>query len=337
MKKISTQGWRYSRAGPISRVLQLEKYDLVAKSQDVVVKVTAAPLHRTDTAIINGTALGRDKTGLAAFPRVGGCEGVGVVVSSGASKTVKEGDTVWVAPLNGMWAETIVVDAAAVHKIDPKFAATFAPFASNFILAQRLLTGYGRVSPTADVIVQNGGACLTSIAVSAFGKAQQKTVVTVASPGSRFSAAAARHKAFGSEVYEYNGKGARAVKKALGGKNVALYLNGVGGRSFNEFLKLVGTNGSVVSYGAQNSFGLMWSGSHQIYKQVSMQGLYLPQYLRSLTYEQRQMQLDFALNAAAEAKLQYPTEKCSALAELPTTWDKVFVSGASKGLLTLKK
>ena len=334
MKKVSTQGWRYSRAGPISRVLKLEKYDVAPKSSDVVVKVTSAPLHRTDSAIINGTATGREKASLQAFPRVGGCEGVGVVVSSGSSKHVKDGDTVWVAPINGTWAETIAVDAELVHKIDPSKRLA-AAFASNFILAQRLLNGYGRVNAD-DVIIQNGGSSLTALAVSAFAQAQKKTVLTVASSGSRFDAAVLRHKTYNSQVFEYSGKGARALKKTLGTKKVALYLNGVGGRSFNEFLKLVGANGNVVSYGAQNSFGIMWSGSNQIYKEITIEGIYLPQYLRTLSYDQRQTQLDFALNAATDAKIKYPTEVVTALSDLPAAWDKVFVSGASKGLVNLK-
>ncbi|CUE69506.1 nuclear receptor binding factor-like protein, putative [Bodo saltans] len=328
MSKIATKGWRYARSGPIGSTLKLEKFDLAVGKDDVVVKMQYAPLHRVDAAIVNGSALGRTKNAKP-FPRIGGSEGVGTVVRSGNSTSVKEGDTVWVAPLQGTWSETITADSALVHKIDPKNAA-LAATASNFIVAQQLLDGVQK----SGVVVQNGGSSLTALAVALLAKERGLTLFSTASKGDRYAQADARLKSAGSQTFEYSPAGARSLKAALAGKNVNRFLNGVGGNNFNEFVKLVGNNGEVVTFGAQNGFGLMWAGSNQIYKQLTLRGFYLPRYLRDTSYEVRQSTLDAVLKSisASGAAGKYPTEQVK-LEALPTVWDKTFVQGGSKGII----
>lgn len=332
MSKIATRGWRYHRCGPIAQVLKLESFDLPVSKDQVVVKVSRTPLHRVDSAIVNGSALGHKKATVAAFPRIGGCEAVGTVVRPGASKSVKEGDSVWVAPITGAWAETIVADASLVHKIDPKHSS-LATTASNLVMAQHLLSSQ-RLG-AGDVVVQNGGSSLTALAIAALAQDRKLTVISAALPGDRFTSSAARLKTFGSALVPYTSKGALGAKAAMGTKSAALFLNGVGGSSFNDFVKLLGANGNVVSFGAQNSFGLMWAGSNQIYNQLTFQGFYLPRYLQQTPYQDRQHMLDSVLHSLAGKKFSYPIDEVKGLAQLPTVWDKSFVSGGAKGILVL--
>lgn len=329
MSKIATKGWRYARCGPIASTLKLEKFDLSVATDDVVVKMKFAPLHRVDSAIVNGSALGRSKKGdvIKPFPRIGGSEGVGTVVRTGNSKNLKEGDTVWVAPQQGTWAETITCDPTLVHKIDPK-SASIAATASNFIVAQQLLDGAHKGA----VVVQNGGSSLTALAVALLAKERGVSVLSTASKGERFAQAEARLKAAGSQTFEYNAAGARSLKATLGEKKVNRFLNGVGGKNFNDFVKLVGNNGDVVTYGAQNGFGLMWAGSNQIYNQLTLRGFFLPRYIRDTPYEVRQANLEALLKSIAAAGLSYPTEQVK-LDALPSVWDKTFVQGGSKGII----
>jgi NADPH:quinone reductase-like Zn-dependent oxidoreductase len=327
MSKIATKGWRYSRCGPIGTTLKLESFDLPVGKDDVVVKMLYAPLHRVDSAIVNGSVLGRNKIiGHKGFPRIGGSEGVGTVVRSGNSKSVKEGDTVWVAPLQGTWAETISCDAQLVHRIDPKHAL-LATTASNFVLAQQLLSGV-----KGGCVVQNGGSSLTALAVAALAQDINTTVFSAASKGERFSQSQSRLKQVNSQLFEYSPSGARAMKSALNGIDVRLLLNAVGGNSFNDFVKLVGSNGHIVSFGAQNSYGLMWAGSNQIFKQLTFRGFFLPRYLSETQYEVRQANLDSAIRSLSSKGFKYPTEQVK-LDALPQVWDKSFVKGGSKGII----
>lgn len=332
MSKIATKGWRYSRCGPIASVLKLDSFDIPVAKDDVVVKIRYAPLHRVDSAIVNGSALGRKINGtLKGFPRIGGSEGVGTVVRSGSAKNLKEGDTVWIAPINGTWSETTVCDANLVHKIDPKHAL-LAATASNFIVARQLLAQSGA---SGSVVIQNGGSSLTALAVAALAQESKTTVLTAATQSERFVSAESRLKLYGSSLFPYSSAGSAAMRKAIGSRDARLFLNGVGGRSFNDFVKLLGDDANVCSFGAQNSYGLMWAGSNQIYKQITMRGFFLPRHLKATPYEERQANLDLVLDALAAKNLKYPTEESKGLEGLPTVWDKLFVRGGAKGMLVL--
>lgn len=349
--KVSSSGWRYARSGPLSSVLKKETFDLVPAKGQAVVKMLYAPLHRVDSAVINGSALGRKRVNMSPFPRIAGCEGVGTVVSihsaadTGAASPVKEGDTVWVAPIHGTWASTIAVEATALHRIDAA-QAPLAVNASNYLTAQHLLQGYARLKK-GDVIIQNGGSSATSLAVSALAEKMHMRVFTAASPGERFAAAQQRHAKYHSTVYEYSGKGERqmeadvraAVASSPGAKNgtagAALYLNGVGGPLFDSYVKMVGSGGQVVTYGAQNGFGLFISGSALVYRDLTMQGFFLPAYLAKLSYAERQTQLEFVLRELASIGFDYPTVTAKSLDELPSVWDDVFVRGGCKGVVKM--
>ncbi|EPY41957.1 oxidoreductase [Angomonas deanei] len=329
-QKMSVNGWRYARSGPIATVLKKEAFEVLPQKGQAVVKMVSAPIHRTDAAVINGTALGRKQVRMAPFPRIGGSEGVGKVVQTGGAAHLKEGDTVWIAPVNGTWASQVAVDATAVHKIDPKYEK-LAVNASNYLTAQQLLQGYATLHK-GDVVLQNGGSSATSLAVSALAKKDGVKVITVATPGERLEGAKSRHAKYGSSVFAYNGAGAREVDKVLGKDRVSLYLNGVGGDFFDHFLKKMALQGHVVSYGAQNGFGLNFSASPIIYNELTMAGFFLPHFLSKLSLAERQTQLDFVLSRLSEEGFSYPTTPAT-LDNLPDTWDTIYVKGG-KGVLT---
>jgi NADPH:quinone reductase-like Zn-dependent oxidoreductase len=343
---VTSKGWFYARRGPIAEVLKLGSQEVKPAANDAVIKVSRAPLHRTDTAVINGTALGktdRRVAGSAAMrgkKHVGGSEAVGTVVSAGSGNTnFKAGDTVWIAPLQGGgWADHVVVNPAHCHKIDPKHA-DLAAMATCLLTAQRLLTPEFTRLAAGDTIVQNGGSSATSLAVSALGQDMKLNVLTAAQEGERFAEAVARHKKFGSTVVSYNGKGRRALQDILAKEKLPsakLYLNGVGGPQFSDFGKLVGKDSTVVTYGAQGGFGIMWGVSHFIYNNVTMRGLNMPKYLASLPYDQRQSELNAVLAKLSEKKFSYPTQSIKALDDLPSAWDELYVKGGgSKAILTL--
>ena len=326
---MSVKGYRYARYGPIAQVLKLDSVPLDIAGGSITVAVKKAPIHRTDAAVINGTAGVKGIT-KAAFPRVGGSEAFGAVADANGSK-FKSGDLVWVAPPHGGWAEKVVAPVEYVYAVNSKHAA-LAPHISSLLVANRLLKAHKLSNGSA--VIQNGGSSITSLAVSALGKSKGFKVVTAATPGDRFSGASSRHKAFGSEVVEYNAVGARKAKDLVGPKGASLYLNGVGGRPFNNFLKVLGNRGTVVTYGAQNGFGLLWGGSQQIFNDLTMIGFSLPKYIKTTDHGAVQAELDEVLETFSSLNFKYPT-KDTKLDGLPQAWDEQFLSGGHKAVLTL--
>lgn len=63
----------------MNKVLQLESFELQPRAGQAIVKITHAPLHRLDAGVVNGSVLGRRCVDMPPFPRIAGCEGVGVV------------------------------------------------------------------------------------------------------------------------------------------------------------------------------------------------------------------------------------------------------------------
>lgn len=324
---FSTRAFTYARRGPINSVLKLKKFDVAPAADDVVVQISQAPLHRTDAAIINGTALGRIKNN-AEIERIGGSEGVGKVVTAGSSKAVKAGDTVWIAPINGCWSEKVAVKPNAVFKIDAA-QSDVATFASSLLTAKQLTANVKKN----DIVIQNSGSGLVSLAVSAIAQKKGATVLTTAAAGDRFAAAAQRHKAFGSEVFETNPAGARKMASALTGEKVSLFLNG-GGKYFNDLSKLLTENGTVVTYGAQTGRTLTFAPGPMIYRSITMSSFCLPTALSALSFAEQQALVDETLKFfATEAKLSYPTNVSKGLDGFADVWDTTFVKGGAKGVL----
>lgn len=339
-RQLISSGWRYARCGSISSVLKLESFELSPQKGEAIVEMLRSPLHRSDASVINGTALGHQKTSLTysllgSFPRIGGVEGVGRVVRSSGEGKVKEGDAVWVAPPHGTWASHIAVKEEYLHTIDPKHTS-LATTASNFLMAFHLLHGY-RPLKAGDVVLQNGGSSITSLAVSALATKLLKdiTVFTVASPGNRFAGAKERHEKYGSAVFEYTPAGWKELKSQLGDQRASLFLNGVGGAQFDHFLKLMKPSGSVaVCYGAQRGPGLFISGSNFIFPELTLHGFLLPKYLASLSYAERQNTLLRVLEALFSCDFSYPSTTVSSLEALPDVWDETFLEGGKKGIVS---
>ena len=344
----AAKGYRYHRCGPISSVLKLENFtaNIANADKDVVLKVTHAPIHRTDAAVINGTALGRQaltqssiapSCNTTAFPRVGGYEGLATVVNAGRSKRVKAGDAVWISPSAGVgaWASHVVANGEHVHVLPSGLAApqlSLAACATNLITGQRLMSReYSRIGKDS-VVLLNGGSSLTALVATATAAKQGATVIAAAAPGPRFAAAKARLTAAGAAaVVEYNPAGAKAAKAAAGSKRIALFANGVGGMYFNDFARLV--HGTCITYGAQHSFGLMWSGGHQIFNDMEHIGFFAPKYLAKLSYEERQAVFEAAI---ANAGLNYPVEAVKSLDALTSSaWDATVLEGGKKHVFVL--
>jgi NADPH:quinone reductase-like Zn-dependent oxidoreductase len=341
----AAQAYRFARYGSIGEVLQLQKFApaITNGASQVLIEPKIVPVHRTEAAIVNGTAANTTST---SFPKTAGFEGLAVVADAASNKSnLKNGDWVYVLPSDGAkfagtWCNKNVVSTDILVPVQ-QAAVSGNPLASClscFLTASALLDNATSASALAkgDVVVQNGGSSLTSLAVSALGKQRGLKIVTAASAGPRFAAAEKRHKALGSEVVQYDAEGARKAAKIVGATGAKAFFNGVGGRAFNDFLKLAGEGNfetRCITYGAQNSYGLTFAGSQLVFRNITLKGFYLPRYLQSLSEKERIAKVNAALELAKELKGQYPVEIIKNLEGLPAVWDKLYVEGGSKGVI----
>ena len=342
---VASKGFRYHRTGPLPSVLKLEQFTAAAvdSTKQVIVKMSQAPIHRTDAAVINGSALGRlsatqataaPNANVSLFPRVGGHEGVGVIVDAGQSTHLRAGDAVWVSPAasTGTWATHVAADAKFVHALPSGIAgdALAAASCGTCLLTGKQILGrqYAKIN-AGDVVIVNGGSSLTAAVITHHAKQMGAVVIGAASAGPRFDGAKSRLMGAGATaVFEYSAKGARETAAAAKGKRVALFANGVGGPAFNDFARLV--DGTCVTYGAQHGPGLMWSGGHQIFNGMSHVGFYAPRVLSKMSFEERQRAFEDALSGA---QVRYPFESVKNLEALSTSvWDSTYLEGGKKHL-----
>ena len=142
LRMVAASGWRYHTNGTPSKVLKFEKFRIPfdRKGTGAVVKMLAAPVHRHDKNLIEGT-YGGIRAGQ--LPAVGGVEGVGVVeeVGTNAGLGVKEGDFVWVNnPTVGTWATHIVTDVNNLDVVPPNAVQMLVDFSVNVFLSLLLVT-----------------------------------------------------------------------------------------------------------------------------------------------------------------------------------------------------
>ena len=356
-------------AAPLAKASVAGVTAQAASAQDIVVKMTHVPLHRSDAALANGTAYGafakqrlegasvfaeRALNGAVAAatntPRGVGAEGVGVIVDAGGVTrggrnpgNLKEGDVVWVSPSaapRGTWATHTVAAAEHCHKLPAAAAANkdkAALVAGTAMAARALLLAHGGAQQ--DVLVSGGSGLLALLAANmaatgAAGVPKANSVVAAASAGARFAAAKERlTKAGAKAVVEYSAAG--AAKQLPKGFQPGLFLSGVGGRAASSFCGAMAPNGTVVHYGAQHGPGLVLATSHHMALGLTTTGFFLPRALAQMEYGARQAAFEAALTAALACPVVYPTKAAKGLDSLAGAWDAAYVGGGAKVLLTL--
>jgi NADPH:quinone reductase-like Zn-dependent oxidoreductase len=186
-RQVACQGWRFARHGVPDKVLRQEKYRLPfdRKGGQVVVKMLAAPVHAHDKNYIQGTYGGVKP---AAFPAVGGSEGVGIVeeVGAGSKVAVREGDLVWINKQNvGTWASHVVTDAENVDVLPNRADLDIEHLSamSTFHTAYHMINETpGAKLRSGDVALMTGASGSVAQAAMGFAKARGAKLICTMPP-----------------------------------------------------------------------------------------------------------------------------------------------------------
>eukprot|EP00759_Apiculatamorpha_spiralis_P013944 PhF_6_TR20702/c0_g1_i1/m.29777/K07512/MECR, NRBF1; mitochondrial trans-2-enoyl-CoA reductase len=298
---MKTAGYRFSKFGAISSALRLQDWNVADPlSGTVTVKLLASPIHRADIGVVNGTLSGLRSS----LPAVAGLEGVGVIEKVGNGVSLKPGTRVWINDFTaGTWCSHINLNPNGVTPIGDDIPVELASMSAVWYTANKLLTQTKLNS--GDHVLVSGGSSALAAAVSALG-AERKLNVTLACDNEQsLSIAKAR-----TNAVPYTVKGAKALRESLkGSSGVRLFISGLGGPLFNEFMKSVGDGGQVSVVGAQKGYGLMWATSKHFYNDVTLSGFYLPKLLNGTTADQRSQVLSPVYDLIKKKKLVYPTKE----------------------------
>jgi NADPH:quinone reductase len=209
----------------------------------VRVKVRAAGLNFGDTLLVSGQY--QDKPPLPFIP---GMEIAGVVaeVAPGV-KHLKVGDRVLGSVGRGGYAEEVVADADAVHRIpDSMDFAIAAGFPVAYSTSHGAFLWRARLKPGETVLVlgASGGVGLTAVEIA---KAMGASVIAAAGSAEKLAVA---KRAGADHLIDYTTENLRErVKEITGGRGADVVYDPVGGDAFDQSLRSIAWEGRIIIIG----------------------------------------------------------------------------------------
>ncbi|XP_008222493.1 PREDICTED: probable trans-2-enoyl-CoA reductase, mitochondrial isoform X1 [Prunus mume] len=298
----------YEQHGPpdrVTRVIQLPPVEV--KENDVCVKMLAAPINPSDINRIEGVYPVRPQV-----PAVGGYEGVGEVHSVGpAVKGLLPGDLVIPSPPSfGTWQTYIVKDQSVWYKINKnsplEYAATITV---NPLTALRMLEDFVTLNK-GDAIVQNGATSIVGQCIIQLAQHRGIHNINIIRDRTGSDEVKEKLKNLGAdEVFTESQLEVKNVKGLLSGiPEPALGFNCVGGNAASLVLKFLGRGGTMVTYGGMSKKPITVSTSSFIFKDLSLRGFWLQNWMSSEKAKECRVLIDSLLDLAREGKLKYEME-----------------------------
>ncbi|CAJ2660774.1 unnamed protein product [Trifolium pratense] len=278
------------------------------KENDVCVKMLAAPINPSDINRIQGVYPVRPEP-----PAVGGYEGVGEVHSVGTAVTAfSPGDWVIPSPPSfGTWQTYIVKDQNVWHKVNKgvpmEYAATITV---NPLTALLMLEDCVTLNSAGDAIVQNGATSMVGQCVIQLAKSRGIHNINIIRDRPGVDEVKERLKDLGAdEVFTESELEVKNVKSLLGGiPEPALGFNCVGGNSASLVLKFLRQGGTMVTYGGMSKKPVTVSTSAFIFKELSLRGFWLQNWLSTDKAQEGREMIDRLLGLVHEGKLKYKME-----------------------------
>lgn len=232
--------------GPAENLTYQEVPDPVPAEGQVRIDVQAAGVHFIETTLRRGLGVGPHLP--PELPVTPGAEVAGVVAAVGPGVGAEWLGRRVVAQLDGDggYAERAVADVGSLHPVpDHVDAETAVAMITTGATAQGVL-GVARISAHDVVLVMSAAGGLGSLFVQA---ARQAGAVVVGVAGG--PAKVERVRTIGADVaVDYrNADWPARIREALGGREVTVVLDGVGGGPGREALELLGPGGRFLLHG----------------------------------------------------------------------------------------
>ncbi len=263
---------------PLENISVVEINDIgTINNDEVVIQVLYSPVNPSDLLLMRGTYPIQPE-----LPSVIGQEGVGRVVSIGASvTTVKPGDIVTIPFGTFTWSEKVVAKAGALVVLPANVDLQQAAMPSiNPPTAVLLLEEFVSLN-SGDWIVLNAANASVSHAIIAVAKSKGiKTLGIVR----RKEAVDTALKAGADVVLVDNENVVAEAKKATDNAEIKLGLDAVGGKATNSIAEILSNEGYLVCYAMMSREPITVSQIGLIFRRIQIHGfyMYLPNYIPKL-------------------------------------------------------
>jgi trans-2-enoyl-CoA reductase len=290
----------------VLRVVELPQSQPTAN--EVVVKVSAAPINPADLNAIEGKYPIKP-----ALPATPGMEGAGVVIETGSAVRDLPAGTQVILPHNfGTWREIAVIAADKLVAVPKEIEAIQAAMLKvNPITAWRMIHDFVSLQP-GEWLIQNAansgaGQCVIQIA----RELGFKTVNVV-----RRSELVDELHSLGGDVVLVDGENLRdEVAAATGKASIRLALNAVGGENGLRVAKCLASDGTMVTYGAMSLQPLCIPNGMFIFKNLRFTGFWVNKWYETATQQERAETFAPLFDMAKRGLLRTKVEKTYPLAE----------------------
>jgi len=263
---------------PVENVAVVEINDIgTINNDEAVIEVLYSPVNPSDLLLMRGTYPIQPK-----LPSVIGGEGVGRVISVGASvTTVGSGDIVTIPFGTFAWSEKVVAKAAELIVLPPGVDLQQAAMLSiNPPTAVLLLEEFVSLN-SGDWVVLN--AANASVSHSIIAVARSKGIKTLGIVR-RKEAVDIALKAGADVVLIDDENVVSEAKKATNNVEIKLGLDAVGGKATNTIAQILGNEGYLISYAMMSREPINVSQIGLIFRRIQIHGffMYLPYYIPKL-------------------------------------------------------
>lgn len=302
--RLQVQFSRFGEPGDVLEIVPLG--ELQAIEGQALVKLLASPINPADVNTVQGIY------GIKpALPAVPGMEACGEVVSCPGGE-LAPGTRVIFLRRGGAWATETLVPVGSLlpvpEDMDPEQASMLGV---NPLTALRLMEGF-RSLKEGDWIVQNAansnvGRCVIQLA----RERGVSTINLVRRPELREELVSLG----ATVVLEDDPDMVAAALEASGGARPGLAFNAVGGDSALRQMDLLARRGIQVTYGAMGRRSLKVPNKFLIFKELTLTGFWLSQWLNEASGEERNSSYAALAQLVMDGKLQQAVERTYPLRE----------------------
>ncbi|GMM29597.1 enoyl-[acyl-carrier-protein] reductase [Martiniozyma asiatica (nom. inval.)] len=286
----------YNEHGEPKDVLKSHSYTLSSenlKPDEVILQTLASPINPSDINQIQGIYPSKPPISIESLPElesaaaVCGNEGLFKVVAKGSNVADLEIND-WCIPSSvnfGTWCSYRLANKAQLMKmpktISKEQAATIAVNPSS---AYQMLTMYEKLSP-GDWFIQNGGTSQVGRAAIQIGKKLGLNSISIVRDRDDIDATIAELKALGAtqvitETQNNSKDFGPTIKSWLDGKTIKLGLNCVGGSSATGLARKLGSDATMLTYGAMSMKPVSLPTSLFIFKNLTAKGFWITENIK---------------------------------------------------------
>jgi NADPH:quinone reductase-like Zn-dependent oxidoreductase len=263
--------------GPPTESAELVEVDSSPPGRgQVAVAIEAAPINPSDLLLIGGIYGYRPP-----LPAPLGAEGVGRIVAVGEGVDAgRIGERVVIIPTlrQGTWREQTIVDEGGVVSVDPEVdALQLAMIGINPVTAYVILNDITPLEPGAWVAQTGAGSAVGHYVIALAKNAGLRTLNVVRRTG----AGQELLDAGADAVVVSDDSLAEQVAAALGGQQISLVLDMVGGEPVSVLASSLRVSGAIVSYAALDRKPVVLPPLDLIFRSLHVHGWWLMNWLES--------------------------------------------------------